>query len=71
VRVLDDGALRFLKPDGQAMEVGAPAGHQPPGDAHALPKGAFVNTWRGERMDLALAVDVMIQRSRKHMAAPP
>jgi hypothetical protein len=70
VRVLDDGALRFLKPDGLTMEVGATAGQQPPGDAHALPKGTFVNTWRGERMDLALAVDVMIQRSRKHMDVP-
>ena len=70
VRILDDGALRFLKPDGQAIEVGASAGHQPAGDVHALPNGKFVPTWRGDRMDLGMAVDVLIQKSRKAHDVP-
>lgn len=64
VRILDDGALRFVRPDGRALESGANAGHQPAGDLAALPKGKFVATWRGDRMDLGMAVDVMLQKSR-------
>jgi len=70
VRILDDGALRFLKPDGEAIEVGSAAGHQPAGNAHALPNGKFVPTWRGDRMDLGMAVDVLIQKSRKAHDVP-
>src|SRR5690349_3593540 len=55
VRILDDGALRFIRPDGRALESGANAGHQPAGDLAALPKGKFVATWRGDRMDLGMA----------------
>jgi hypothetical protein len=70
VRVLDDGALRFVRPDGRTMEVGATGGHRPRGDVDALPKGKFVSTWRGDRMDIGLAVDVMIQKSRQGMDVP-
>jgi hypothetical protein len=65
VQILDDGALRFVRPDGEPVDRGAPGCSQPPGDVRAIPKGKFVDCWRGEHMDLGLAVDVMIQESRK------
>jgi hypothetical protein len=62
VQVLDDGALRFVDPQGVVV---APTCTQPAGDVGQLPAGKFVECWRGDRMDLSLAVDVMIQQSRK------
>ncbi|HEU4593287.1 MAG TPA: DUF222 domain-containing protein [Steroidobacteraceae bacterium] len=70
VRILDDGALRFVRPDGRALEIGATDGHQPAGDVRALPQGKFVSTWRGDQMDLGMAVDVLIQQSRKATDVP-
>jgi hypothetical protein len=64
VRILDDGALRFIRPNGKVIEFASPAGHQPAGDVSSLPKGQFKDTWRGDRMDLGLAVDMLIQRSK-------
>jgi len=40
-----------------------PGCSQPPGDHTLVPKGKFEDCWRGDRMDLDLAVDVMIQQS--------
>jgi hypothetical protein len=65
VRVLDDGALRFVRPDGEPVDRDAPGCSQPLGDVRAISKGKFVDCWRGEHMDLELAVDLMIQESRK------
>jgi hypothetical protein len=70
VRILDDGALRFVRPDGRALEIGATDGHQPAGDVRALPQGKFVSSWRGDQMDLGMAVDVLIQQSRKATDVP-
>ena len=70
VRILDDGALRFVRPDGRALEIGETDGHQPAGDVRALPQGKFVSTWRGDQMDLGMAVDVLIQQSRKATDVP-
>jgi hypothetical protein len=70
VRILDDGALRFVRPDGEPVDRVAPGCSQPPGDVAGLPKGQFVDTWRGDRMDLDLALDVMTQRSRKGRDVP-
>jgi uncharacterized protein DUF222/HNH endonuclease len=70
VRVLDDGAIRFARPDGQALHAGPTAGHQPAGSVHSLPSGKFVNTWRGDRMDVGLAVDVLLQQSQKRRDVP-
>ena len=65
VVVLDDGALRFVRPDGEAVDRVIPGCQQPLGDAGGLPAGKFVECWRGDRMDLGLAVGLLIQESRK------
>jgi hypothetical protein len=64
IEILDDGALRFVKPNGKSVDSVAPGCTQPPGDWSDLPEGTMVNRWRGERMDLGLAVEVMFQRER-------
>jgi hypothetical protein len=70
VMVLDDGALRFVQPNGNAIELGAQGFRQPPGDLRQLQAGKFVECWRGDRMNLSLAVDVLIQESRKAKGVP-
>ncbi|HET9863352.1 MAG TPA: DUF222 domain-containing protein [Steroidobacteraceae bacterium] len=67
VEVLDDGALRFVNPRGTAV---MPECRQPAGEAGAITSGKFVDCWRGDRMDLGLAVDVLIQQSRKARDVP-
>jgi hypothetical protein len=56
IEILDDGALRFCS--------------QPPGDASQMPTGKFKDCWRGDRMDLGLAVDVLLQQSRRAKDVP-
>jgi hypothetical protein len=70
VRMLDDGALRFVRPDGNPVNHRGPDCDQPAGDARAIPTGKFVDTWRGDRMDLDLAVELMIQKTRKAVDVP-
>ncbi len=81
VQVLDDGAIRFIRPDGQSFESIAPgalrqvdwmqlvAAHQSR-QIHVSPRTA-VTRWQGERLDYALAVDGLMQRSSraKHVSA--
>jgi hypothetical protein len=70
VRILDDGALRFIDPRGDVVDRAQPGCTQPPGDTSQLPAGEFVDCWHGQRMDLPLAVDLLIQRSRKRGDVP-
>jgi hypothetical protein len=65
VQVLDDGALRFVRPDGRPVDSVLSGCSQLTGDWQKLPQAAGHWSYRGDRMDLALAVDVMIQESRK------
>jgi hypothetical protein len=67
---LDDGALRFVRPNGAAIDSDTPGCTQPPGDWTQLPAGTFVNRWRGERMDCGLAVEVLIQQARRAKHVP-
>ena len=68
---LDDGALRFVKRNGVAIDSVASGYTQPPGDWRQLPTAtAPLSKWRGERMNLGLAVDVMIQRAKKAKDVP-
>jgi hypothetical protein len=66
---LDDGALRFETADGEAIGAGLNLS-RPLGDRHQLPAGTQVDKWRGEHMDLALAVDILIQQSRGSKNVP-
>jgi hypothetical protein len=70
VEVLDDGALRFVRPSGEPVDVVLPGCQQPPGDSGALPVGKFTDCWRGERMDFPLAVELMIEKSRRSEDVP-
>jgi hypothetical protein len=70
VQRLDDGGLRFVGPDGRVVDRVQPGCSQPPGDLGKLPAGRFEPCWRGDRMDLHMAVDVMIQESRKARDVP-
>jgi Domain of unknown function (DUF222) len=76
VQILDDGALRFLKPNGESFDSIALDHTRPLSDWHQLqndhtqqgiwidPKTATTR-WRGETMDYGLAVDVLLQHSHR------
>lgn len=70
VESLDDGALRFVNPHGERVDHGPAAFMQPIGDASQLPIGEFVDCWRGERMDLPFAVELLIEASRRNADVP-
>lgn len=67
---LDDGALRFVKANGLPVDSVAPGFTQPKGDWREMPEGAFVNRWRGERMDYGLAIDGLLHRARRAKDVP-
>jgi hypothetical protein len=67
---LDDGALRFVKANGDSVDSVAPGFAQPLGDWQQLPSGSLVNKWRGERMDYGLAIEVLIQSARRANDVP-
>ena len=70
IEILDDGALRFVKPNGAAIDSIAPGYTQPLGDWKQLPAGTLVNRWRGERMDYGLAIEVLIHQARRAKNVP-
>jgi hypothetical protein len=67
---LDDGALRFVRPDGESVESVAPGYAQPKADWRQMPGGEMVNRWRGEKMDLDLAIDVLMQKRPRGKDVP-
>jgi hypothetical protein len=70
VRVLDDGALCFVRPNGEPVQGMTPGCNQQTGDPSALPAGKFAACWLGDRMDMDLAVDLLIQKSHKAHDVP-
>jgi hypothetical protein len=70
IEILDDGALRFCKSYGSEVDSVALGFTQPFGDWTQLPAGMLLNRWRGERMDLGLAVDVLLQQARRAENVP-
>jgi len=69
---LDDGALRFVKANGAAIDSVAPGFAQPLGDWRQLTAGprAPVAGWKGDRMDYGLAIDVLLQKARRAKNVP-
>jgi hypothetical protein len=73
VQRLDDGAVRFVKPDGKCFDSVAP-GHTSDWtrlpasndrhDVHIAPQTA-ITRWRGERMDYGLGVEVLLGKWRR------
>jgi len=72
IEILDDAALRFVKPNGTTIDSIAPGYTQPLGDWRALATGtrAKLPQWKGERMDLDLAIDVLMQQDRRTRHVP-
>jgi hypothetical protein len=70
IEVLDDGALRFVKANGVAIDSVLPGYTQPLGDWTKLPEGTQVNRWRGERMDCGLGVEVLLQQAKRGKDVP-
>ena len=73
MQVLDDGALRFVNPDGVAIDSIALGYTQPIGDWQYLPvkngeQGVHIcphtaaTRWAGEAMDYGLGVQVLMQK---------
>lgn len=76
VQVLDDGALRFLTSNGESFESVAPEHSRTLGDWTALvaahrhhaihiDEHTAATRWRGERIDYALAIDVLLQQANR------
>jgi hypothetical protein len=76
IHTLDDGAIRFLKPNGTSFDSVAPNHTHPIGDWTQLPavhqqQGIHIDShtaatrWRGESMDYGLAVECLLQRARR------
>jgi hypothetical protein len=74
IQVLDDGGFRFLKPDGSAFDSPMP----PPADWEELVEGndgvpitpeTAITGWRGESLDLGLAVQGLMQRRGQNVSA--
>jgi hypothetical protein len=70
VEILDDGALRFVRPDGAPVDGVAPGCSQPHGDASKIPPAAGQWQYRGDRMDVPAAVDLLFQCARKAQDVP-
>jgi hypothetical protein len=71
-----DGAWRFIKPDGEAIESCAPGHTLPLTDWTALTRlnvklginidaRTAVTRWRGERMDFGLAIESLLRKTHK------
>jgi hypothetical protein len=76
VQYLDDGALRFLRPDGRSFDSVAPEHTRPLSDWLQLPvvhreqgiridEKTAATRWRGEKMDYGLAIEVLLQHARR------
>jgi len=75
IQTLDDGAFRFIRPDGRAFDSPQPVGDwtalvaaDETKDIRITPTTA-VTRWTGEALDLGLAVDVLMQRRKKNVSA--
>jgi hypothetical protein len=69
VQILDDGALRFVRPDGKAVDDDKLRCAQPEGDVRQMPVAAGQWEYRGDRMDLGIAVDILFQRERVRLSS--
>jgi hypothetical protein len=82
VQALDDGALRFARPDGEVFESpapGAPSHWRQLAATHGergihIEHDTAVTLWRGEQMDYGLAIETLLgqaKRSRNVSAETP
>jgi uncharacterized protein DUF222/HNH endonuclease len=80
VERLDDGAFRFVRPDGRAFDSAVP-GRTQPSDWRHLPQlhresgihidsHTAVTRWRGERMDYSTAIEILMARASRARSLP-
>jgi hypothetical protein len=76
IQTLDDGAFRFVKPDGQTFDSPLPEPTDPRAIVVAheaarldITPVTAVTRWTGEALDLGLAIDALLQRRRKNVPA--
>jgi hypothetical protein len=67
---LDDGALRFVKANGSVIDSTAPGCRQPRGNVSQLPTRIAIAKWRGEKMDVGLGVEVLLQKVSRARNVP-
>lgn len=65
VRMLDDGALRFVRPNGEPVSREAPAGREASGPWDGIPTASAAWRYKGDRLDLPTAVELLIQCDRR------
>jgi hypothetical protein len=78
VQVLDDGAFRFVKPDGQTLDSLPPQRPTPSAWTQralrheqaglTVHPGTAVTRWCGEQVDYGLAVEVLLARAKRAIA---
>jgi hypothetical protein len=67
---LDDGALRSVLKNGDVVDSRNPGCLQPHGDPSQMPEGKTDWRYRGDKMDLGLAIEVMFQQERRAKDVP-
>jgi hypothetical protein len=80
VEVLDDGAFRFVRPDGRAFDSPAPERTRPFDCSHLrqmhrerhlhIDEHTAVTRWRGERMDYSIATEVLLTQAHRTRDVP-
>jgi hypothetical protein len=70
IDVLDDGAMRFVKADGDVIDRTAPGWSQPRGDVGQVQAGIALAKWRGEKMDVGLGVEILLQQVKRKKDVP-
>ena len=81
INVLNDGAIRFLQPNGESFDGVAPNHTHPMGDWQELPRQhqdrdivinahTAITRWDGEPMDFGMGVDGLLRRWRQGKNPP-
>ncbi|MGH8251172.1 MAG: DUF222 domain-containing protein [Steroidobacteraceae bacterium] len=70
VQILDDGAFRFLRPDGASFDSPLPATTDWMPETHITPSTA-ISRWTGEALDYDLAIGWLLQNDRRVLCEPP
>jgi len=73
VERLDDGAVRFVRPDGRPFDAPAPGAPSHSGRLAAMHRecgvgigcDTAVSLWRGEQMDYGLAIEVLLHQAQR------
>ena len=73
VQTLDDGAFRFVKPDGESFESPAPDptdwSELVAANTATITPATAVTRWTGERLDFGLAIECLLQQRAKGVSA--